>query len=605
MNAISRCLLLIVAGTFMIAGCEGDDGAAGPAGAAGAAGTPGADGSSGVACWDLNENGVADPAEDLNGDGNVDVLDCREPLPGEDIAVSGSVSTPAGPLDRFTSVWFVPAGGGEAIAADIAIDGSYTAELDEGDYDAYASRPGYEDVMSLFSVTQAGPNTLDFSLPEIPDGEYITSAQCGVCHTVEYASFIQTGHPYKLNKVVNNEQPIYPFTSLNGVLERITDDGADIAGGLPDVNGIVTDNPLGTPATWADVSYVIGGYFWKARFVDQNGSIVTGTEVQYNFGNNTMTAYHNNEADKNYNCGNCHTTGWVHTEPGELGQDDLEFMQGTFSEGGVHCEACHAAGAAHAKLRGGIVRRAAPRSLIELTAEGAGFGLAVACGECHTRDGERDYSTYLSGYDNALAAADPPVADPRPNEMGGRIAASGGFIRHHEQYDEILGIDPDTLDTVRSEAFLGSHGNCMNCHNPHGSSVNVSNTAYTGMPGVDPTNDGCLVCHGDYDPMARAGLGMQDLLCSDCHMPDLAKSAIVAIAAEADRPAQGDVRSHIFSIALDSTQPQFTADGKFAYPAIDENWACRTCHNNSDTGEIFAVPDGFIDTYVFHDNIAD
>ena len=605
MNALTQRLLLVAVSVFLVVGCEGDDGAVGATGMGGEDGQPGI----GLACWDLNENTTADPEEDLNGDGNIDVLDCREPLPGTAIKVSGKVSTPAGPLDRFTAVWFTPAGGGDGIAAEIAIDGSYIAELGEGDYTALASRPGYEDATDVLSVTQAGPNTLDFSLPEIPDGQYITSEQCGICHTVEYASFIQTGHPYKLNKVLNNEQPIYPFTNLNGVLERIMDDGANIEGGLADTNGIVTDNPLGTPMTWADVSYVIGGYFWKARFVDQNGSIVTGTEVQYNFNNGSMTAYHNNEADKNYNCGNCHTTGWVHTEPGELGQDDLEFMQGTFSEGGVHCEACHAAGAKHAKFRGGIVRDAVPRTLIELTADGtgsmpkAGFGLAVDCGECHTRDGERDYSTYLSGYDKALAAAGAP--DPRPNEMGGRIAASGGLIKHHEQYDEILGIDPDTLDTVRSPAFLSTHGNCGNCHNPHGSSVNVNNPLYTGVPGVDPTKGGCVTCHGDYDPQLRAGLGMKGLNCSDCHMPDLAKSATVQIAAEADRPAQGDVRSHIFRISLDSTQPQFNEAGNFAYPAIDEDWACRTCHNSSSTGVIFPVGDAFIDTYTFHDNIVD
>ena len=28
-------------------------------------------------CWDLNGNGVADPEEDINGDGEFDVLDCR------------------------------------------------------------------------------------------------------------------------------------------------------------------------------------------------------------------------------------------------------------------------------------------------------------------------------------------------------------------------------------------------------------------------------------------------------------------------------------------------------------------------------------------------
>lgn len=603
MNTIFRRLLVLLASAFLIAGCDGDDGAAG---AMGATGDDGSDGATGFSCWDLNENGVGDPEEDLNGDGIIDVLDCREPLPGTAIAVTGKVSTDAGPLDRFTAVWFVPVGGGDQVDADVAADGSYMAELAEGDYDGYASRPGYEDDTDTLTVATGGANILDFLLPEVPDGEYITSEECGVCHTVEYASFVQTGHPFKLNKVVNGEQPIYPFTTLNGMLQRLTDDEQDIVDGRADP-GPGTDNPLGTPVTWADVSYVIGGYFWKARLVDQGGSIVTGTGVQYNIEANTMSAYHNNEDDKNYNCGNCHTTGWVHTDAGVPGQDGLEFMQGTFSEGGIHCEACHAAGAQHAKFRGGIVRDAQPRSFDELTAADQGYGLAVACGECHTRDGERDYDSYLSGYDKALFGPDAlpgtadDIADPRPDEMGGRIAASGGLIRHHEQYDEILGIDPDTLGTVRSAIFMGAHGDCGTCHYPHGSSVNVNNPLYTGMPGVDPSNDACLTCHADYDTQLR-GPGMKTLYCSDCHMPDLAKSA-VATAGEADRPTVGDVRSHIFSITLDSTQPQFTADGKFAYPAIDESWACRTCHNSSSTAEVFPVPDTFIDTYIYHNNL--
>ena len=35
------------------------------------------DDSSGLACWDLNGNGVEDPEEDQNEDGDVNVLDCQ------------------------------------------------------------------------------------------------------------------------------------------------------------------------------------------------------------------------------------------------------------------------------------------------------------------------------------------------------------------------------------------------------------------------------------------------------------------------------------------------------------------------------------------------
>ena len=67
-------LLGIVFVAFTLAACSGDDGKDGVDGIDGA---PGADGSDGLSCWDLNENGVADPNEDLNGDGVVDVLDCN------------------------------------------------------------------------------------------------------------------------------------------------------------------------------------------------------------------------------------------------------------------------------------------------------------------------------------------------------------------------------------------------------------------------------------------------------------------------------------------------------------------------------------------------
>ncbi|NHA13724.1 tetrathionate reductase family octaheme c-type cytochrome [Thioalkalivibrio sp. XN279] len=67
--------ILLAAAILALGGCSGDDGDDG------VAGPPGADGSDGINCWDLNENGVADPEEDRNGDGTIDVFDCQTPPP--------------------------------------------------------------------------------------------------------------------------------------------------------------------------------------------------------------------------------------------------------------------------------------------------------------------------------------------------------------------------------------------------------------------------------------------------------------------------------------------------------------------------------------------
>ena len=60
-----------------VAGPQGDQGVAGPQGDQGVAGPTGADGQPGLACWDLNGNGIGDLGfEDINGDLSFETLDC-------------------------------------------------------------------------------------------------------------------------------------------------------------------------------------------------------------------------------------------------------------------------------------------------------------------------------------------------------------------------------------------------------------------------------------------------------------------------------------------------------------------------------------------------
>ncbi len=61
-------------------GAQGPQGPEGPTGPQGPAGNDGSNGTDGINCWDTNGDGINDPAEDTNMDGNFDALDCQ----GED-----------------------------------------------------------------------------------------------------------------------------------------------------------------------------------------------------------------------------------------------------------------------------------------------------------------------------------------------------------------------------------------------------------------------------------------------------------------------------------------------------------------------------------------
>jgi len=91
MNA--RLKILLAAGAFAIvfslAGCEGDDGRDGAAGADGAVGADG------LACWDLNGDGMGNlPDEDLNNDTMVDVLDCNVLANADPVAAAAAAADP-------------------------------------------------------------------------------------------------------------------------------------------------------------------------------------------------------------------------------------------------------------------------------------------------------------------------------------------------------------------------------------------------------------------------------------------------------------------------------------------------------------------------------
>ena len=78
-------------------------------------------------------------------------------------------------------------------------------------------------------------------------------------------------------------------------------------------------------------------------------------------------------------------------------------MDGTFAMTGIHCESCHGAGLKHINSLSAadIVKIADARTTADFLATDMAYGLPVACSECHTRDGEKDYPTYESAAEGA------------------------------------------------------------------------------------------------------------------------------------------------------------------------------------------------------------
>ncbi len=157
---------------FLI-GCASDKGTLkGEDGEPGEPGSPGADGEPGAAgqdCWDLNGNGVGDAEEDLNGDGQVDVLDCH----GTD--GDGTTGEPEegeyylGDLSLYT---------GEAAAyfceRYVGIYGSLYMDMDASDAIGASC---IEEVHGDFTLRLTGETAISFPVLTVVTGNFSTAVQ--------------------------------------------------------------------------------------------------------------------------------------------------------------------------------------------------------------------------------------------------------------------------------------------------------------------------------------------------------------------------------------------------------------------------------------------
>ena len=324
--------------------------------------------------------------------------------------------------------------------------------------------------------------------------DYIGSQTCGGCHPDIAAEYQNSGHAWILTPGLETTALKYPFSRVPAPPDGYS---------------------------WSDISYIIGGFNWKALFIDKNGYVITNPPDtvgtldylnQYSLSNSEVSKtsawaqYHAGEQELTYDCGSCHTTGY--TPSGHQG--DMPGITGSFTQPGVQCEACHGPGSLHASNPRGV------RMLIDRDAE--------MCQGCH-----------LFGSSGTIEVAD-------------------GFISHQNSYGDL----PQGKHTVID---------CVVCHDPHTGVVQKlqANEAATKIA--------CADCHFQeaqvQNNAKHATIGID---CVECHMPQMIKNTWGDAA-----KFTGDVRTH--RMAIDPTQVhQFNSDGSLATMQISLDFACRHCH---------------------------
>jgi len=291
--------------------------------------------------------------------------------------------------------------------------------------------------------------------------------------------------------------------------------------------------PLPSGYTWDDISYVVGGHRWKARFLDKDGYFITtvsdrdGTvrdgDNQWNIPAGTWSDYHAGEANLPYDCGACHTTGWKPDTNADVdgtladNQGGLPGIHGTFELPGVQCEACHGPG------------------FTMVVDETAAF-----CGSCHSRT---------------------------PTN---KIQVSGNFIRHEQQYNEFLS-SPHASRT------------CITCHDPHES-------------GQAAIQRQCRDCHtSQAESYASSKMSAAGVDCVDCHMPKASLSGEPAGEWQGDVRThifRINTGSDQRMFTLDGQYVRADAQGQ---SSVNLAFACKSCHAAQSDGWLQANAANFHD----------
>jgi hypothetical protein len=371
--------------------------------------------------------------------------------------------------------------------------------------------------------------------------DYAGKQACFGCHTsikpIDLTEFNRSGHPWKIERIDSTK------VGLDGVF-RPFPTGTNELGVPLAPEALALGYHYDELYQDSSVSFLIGGFGWKARWMNKDGYIFEGTKAQYNLG--TIHPDKRGHASYNaanvgnavfalrtptgalYNCGACHTTGWKKYDAvnSPYRFENRPGFDGTFFEFGVQCEGCHGPAKQHTQTPGTVKP---PKD---------GFNM---CKSCHAR---------------GLGLRIPVKSDKQ-------------FLDHREQYDQML-----FTKHRRSAAMT-----CVTCHDPHKSTV-------YDLGGLKSTAKTCQPCHQNkLIRIIKDGVELQHNECRSCHMPYIGNTAVK------QNNNRGDQASHMWKI---NTNPVTKHEAMFDTVALnviippDSNVAhtldftCLGCHTTRD-----------------------
>ncbi len=299
-----------------------------------------------------------------------------------------------------------------------------------------------------------------FSFSMVLAQEYAGSEACKTCHSTQHTNWKQSGHPYKIQKIVGGNPPAYPVLSAQKTVGTVVN--YTLKTGIPNA-------PAGL--NWSDISFVVGGYHSNARFLDKDGYLIWGDNRQYNLATNKWVSYTQSAPGKgsySFSCYKCHTTGASKTKTTDF--QAYPGIEGSWAEGGIGCEGCHGPSKTHTTNPS----NKPPKE-----------GLNT-CNNCHARD--RNDATTTFPWNNRV--------EWQARTVG---TTSTGFIRHREQGDMLL---------------ASKHGKanftCATCHDAH-------KGVYFNLGGLKASVK-CENCHPNKQITGHE-VTKTKAECTDCHMP--------------------------------------------------------------------------------------